>query len=37
MNFEAWLQSRLTAHGHPVGVNGDWGRVSINALKACGV
>lgn len=34
MTFEQWLQSRLTAHGHPVGVNGDWGRVSINALKA---
>jgi uncharacterized protein (TIGR02594 family) len=34
MTFEQWLQSRLTAHGHPVGVNGDWGRVSIDALKA---
>lgn len=34
MNFETWLQSRLTAHGHPVGINGDWGRVSIEGLKA---
>lgn len=34
MNFEQWLQSRLAAHGHPVGINGDWGRVSISALKA---
>lgn len=34
MTFEAWLQSRLTAHGHAVGVNGDWGRISIEALKA---
>lgn len=23
MKFEAWLQSRLIAHGHPVGVNDD--------------
>ncbi len=34
MDFTIWLQSRLTAHGHPVGVNGDWGRISIEALKA---
>ena len=34
MDFYTWLQSRLTAHGHPVTVNGDWGRVSIAALTA---
>lgn len=34
MEFEHWLQGRLTMHGHPVGINGDWGRVSIAALKA---
>lgn len=34
MEFETWLQGRLTVHGHPVGINGDWGRVSIAALKA---
>lgn len=34
MDFYTWLQGRLTAHGHPVTVNGDWGRVSIAALTA---
>lgn len=34
MEFYIWLQRRLTEHGHPVGINGDWGRVSIEALKA---
>lgn len=33
MQFEIWLQSRLTAHGLPVAVDGDWGRSSIEALK----
>lgn len=33
MTFEQWLQSRLTAHGLPVPVDGDWGRSSIDALK----
>ncbi|KQZ54630.1 hypothetical protein ASD54_04700 [Rhizobium sp. Root149] len=35
MNFEQWLQSRLTAHGYPVGgIDGNVGPVSIAALKA---
>jgi uncharacterized protein (TIGR02594 family) len=34
MNFEQWLQSRLNAHGASILVNGDWGRISIEALKA---
>lgn len=34
MDFYKWLQSRLTAHGFPLAVNGDWGRVSIAALVA---
>lgn len=34
MDFIEWLQSRLTAHGYPVEVDGDWGRTSIEALKA---
>lgn len=35
MNFEQWLQSRLTAHGYPVGgIDGNIGPVSIAALKA---
>lgn len=35
MNFEQWLQSRLTAHGYPVGViDGKLGPISVAALKA---
>jgi peptidoglycan hydrolase-like protein with peptidoglycan-binding domain len=35
MNFEQWLQSRLTAHGYPVGViDGVIGDKTIAALKA---
>ena len=35
MSFEEWLQSRLTAHGFPVGIiDGDLGSKSIAALKA---
>ncbi|OJF97560.1 M15 family metallopeptidase [Pararhizobium antarcticum] len=35
MNFEQWLQSRLTAHGYAVGmIDGDVGPVTIAALKA---
>lgn len=34
MDFYKWLQSRLTAHGYPLAINGDWGRVSIAALVA---
>lgn len=34
MTFEQWLQGRLTAHGYPVDPDGDWGRTSIEALKA---
>lgn len=35
MSFEEWVQSRLTAHGFPVGIiDGDLGKVSIAALKA---
>lgn len=33
MDFIKWLQSRLTAHGYQVGVDGDWGRLSIEALR----
>ncbi len=34
MNFEQWLQSRLTAHGYPVGaIDGVIGPVTIEALK----
>ncbi|MCL6708601.1 peptidoglycan-binding protein [Pseudomonas sp. R2.Fl] len=33
MIFEQWLQSRLNAHGASIVANGDWGRVSIEALK----
>lgn len=35
MNFEQWLQSRLTAHGYPVGViDGKIETITIAALKA---
>ena len=35
MNFEQWLQSRLTAHGYPCGIiDGDIGAKTIGALKA---
>lgn len=35
MSFEEWVQSRLTAHGFPVGIiDGDLGSKSIAALKA---
>lgn len=35
MTFEEWVQSRLTAHGFPVGIiDGDLGSKSIAALKA---
>ncbi|MBX9456115.1 MAG: peptidoglycan-binding protein [Rhizobium sp.] len=34
MDFIKWLQGRLTAHGRPLVVNRDWGRVSIEELKA---
>jgi uncharacterized protein (TIGR02594 family) len=34
MPFEQWLQSRLTAHGYDISVDGDWGRASITALKS---
>lgn len=35
MNFEQWLQSRLTAHGYPVGpIDGIVGPTTIAALKA---
>lgn len=35
MSFEEWVQSRLTAHGFPVGIiDGDLGSTSITALKA---
>ncbi|WEZ84569.1 peptidoglycan-binding protein [Rhizobium sp. 32-5/1] len=35
MEFEQWLQSRLTAHGYPVGmIDGHIGPVTIDALKA---
>lgn len=35
MTFAAWLQSRLTAHGFPVGpIDGDIGDVTIAAIKA---
>lgn len=34
MNFVAWLQERLVAHGARIGIDGDWGRNSINALEA---
>lgn len=35
MNFEQWLQSRLTAHGYPVGViDGKLGKITVAALKA---
>ncbi len=35
MNFEQWLQSRLTAHRYPVGpVDGVIGPTTINALKS---
>ncbi|QRM55163.1 peptidoglycan-binding protein [Sinorhizobium sp. BG8] len=35
MNFEQWLQSRLTAHGYPVGtIDEVIGPVTVNALKA---
>lgn len=33
MNYEQWVQSRLTLHGFAVPVDGDWGRVSINQLR----
>jgi uncharacterized protein (TIGR02594 family) len=33
-DFERWLQSRLTAHGFPVPVDGVWDRPDIDALKA---
>jgi uncharacterized protein (TIGR02594 family) len=33
MDFNRWLQSRLSVHGLPVDVDGDWGRSSIEALK----
>lgn len=35
MNFEQWLQSRLTAHGYPVGkIDGVVGRLTIAGLRA---
>lgn len=35
MNFEQWLQSRLTAHGFPVGeIDGKVGPVTVAAIKA---
>lgn len=35
MTFEQWLQSRLTAHGYPVGIiDGKIGSITIAALKA---
>lgn len=35
MDFNMWLQSRLTAHGYPVGpIDGDLGEKTIGALKA---
>lgn len=35
MEFEKWLQSRLTAHGYPVGpIDGDLGTDTLAALKA---
>jgi len=35
MEFEKWLQSRLTAHGYPVGpIDGEIGENTIKALKA---
>ncbi|MBX9467194.1 MAG: peptidoglycan-binding protein [Rhizobium sp.] len=35
MNFEQWLQSRLTAHGYAVGpINGSLDAVTIAAIKA---
>lgn len=35
MNFEQWLQSRLTAHGYPVGgIDGVIGKTTIAGLKA---
>lgn len=35
MPFNKWLQSRLTAHGFPVGpIDGDVGKNTIDALKA---
>lgn len=35
MNFEQWLQSRLTAHGYPVGpIDGVIGEKTVKALKA---
>ena len=33
MTYEQWVQTRLTAHGFVVPTDGDWGRVSIGALK----
>lgn len=35
MDFNSWLQSRLTAHGYPSGpIDGDIGPLTIGALKA---
>lgn len=34
MEFNKWLQSRLTAHGCPVPVDGIWDRPDIDQLKA---
>lgn len=35
MNFEQWLQSRLTAHGYPVGlIDGDIGSLTTAAILA---
>ena len=35
MNFEQWLQSRLTAHGYPVGqINGVVGPVTVAAIRS---
>lgn len=34
MDFQIWLQSRLTAHGFSVAIDGVWDRPDIEALKA---
>lgn len=35
MTFEQWLQSRLTAHGYPVGIiDGKLGKITVAAIKA---
>lgn len=33
MTYEQWVQSRLVLHGFAVPTDGDWGRLSIAALK----